>query len=219
MTSESNPAHRTIRLAIVDDHPIMRSGLVATFEAEADILVVGKGGSADDALQIAAEQMPDIMVLDLSMPGCGLNALSAIAATYPAIKIIVVTMHEDATTIRSAILAGASGYLSKGIASSELVAAVHAVARGEPVLPRAVASSLIEPAAATTNSTVSPLSELTERERQILSALAHGSTNREIGQSLGLAEKTVKNYLTNILRKLHVRRRVEAAVMSRSQRD
>ncbi len=209
-----------LHVAIVDDHPLFREGVAFTLGAQPDIEIVAEGGSAADALRIAAEQIPDVMLLDVSMPGGGLSAVRQIAAEYPVIKTVMLTVSEDEDDVTAALRAGARAYVLKGVAARELVRILRAVAAGEVyVTPSLAASLLFELTAAGKGGGApasSPLDELTERERQILEGVAAGDSNKEIGVTLHLTEKTVKHHMTNILQKLQVRNRVEAALLARS---
>jgi len=205
--------NETIRVAVVDDHPLFRDGVISSLRADANIQVVGQGANADDALRLAQEQLPDVMLLDLTMPGGGLNAARTIAASCPVTKIIVLTVSENEDDLLNAIKAGARAYVLKGIAGNELAGLLRAVHQGEVYLaPKLANRMLIEMTRAPRIE--NPLDQLTERERQILELVASGATNREVGLRLHLAEKTVRHYMTNILQKLHVRSRVEAALLA-----
>ena len=208
----------TLHVAIVDDHPLFREGVAHTLGAQPDIEVVAEGGSAVDALRIAAEQLPDVMLLDVSMPGGGVNAVRQIAAAFPVVKAVMLTVSEDEDDVTAALRAGARAYVLKGVAARELVRILRAVAAGEVYVTPSLASSLLFELTAEKRGTsaASPLDELTERERQILEGVAAGDSNKEIGAKLYLTEKTVKHHMTNILQKLQVRNRVEAALLARS---
>lgn len=206
-----------IRIVIVDDHPLFREGVATTLASYPDIEVVGEGCSADEALRLARDLLPDVLLLDVSMPGGGVNAARDIAAAYPVIRIIMLTVSEHEEDVLKSLKAGARGYILKGVTARELVGIVRAVHSGESYVTPALAASLLadfrdEGSDASSNG--GPLDELTVRERQILELLATGRSNKEIARSLELAEKTVKHYVTNILEKLQVRNRVEAAVLA-----
>lgn len=207
-----------LHVAIVDDHPLFRDGVALTLRAQPDIEVVGAGASAADALRIAAEAMPDIMLLDVSMPGGGVEAVRGIATGFPVIKVVMLTVSEEEDDVTAALRAGARAYVLKGVAARDLVRIIRSVAAGEVyVTPSLAASLLFELTGGKPASAANPLDTLTERERQILERVAAGDSNKEIGAQLHLSEKTVKHHMTNILQKLQARNRVEAALMMRSE--
>ncbi len=206
-----------IRVVIVDDHPLFREGVAYTLEAESDMEVVGQGATADEALHLARDLLPDIILLDITMPGGGLNAVRAIAAACPVTKIVMLTVSEEEDNVLTAFKAGARAYILKGVSARELVSILRTVHAGEVyVTPTLAAGLLLEMTDSTSEPRLphSPFDVLTARERQILELVANGYSNKEIGQRLHLAEKTVKHYMTNILQKLHVRNRVEAALLA-----
>jgi two-component system nitrate/nitrite response regulator NarL len=207
-----------LQIAIVDDHPLFREGVVHTLGAQPDIEIVGEGDSAEDAVRIVAERMPDILLLDVSMPGGGLNAVRQIAAAFPVVKVVMLTVSEAEDDVTAALRAGARAYVLKGVASRELARIIRNVAAGEVyVTPSLAASLLFEMTGGRSSHAASnPLDGLTERERQILERVAAGDSNKEIGVQLGVSEKTVKHHMTNILQKLQARNRVEAALMART---
>ncbi len=204
-----------VHVAVVDDHPLFREGVAHSLRTQPGIAVVAEGATAADALAIAAD-LPDVMLLDVSMPGGGIAALGRITAAYPVVKVIMLTVSEDEEDVTAALRAGARGYVLKGVAARELVSIVRSVAAGEVyVTPSLATSLLVELTATTGKSASSPLADLTERERQILELVAGGDSNKEIASRLGLSEKTIKHHMTNILQKLQVRNRVEAALLAR----
>jgi DNA-binding NarL/FixJ family response regulator len=207
-----------LQIAIVDDHPLFREGVAHTLAAYPDIEVVGEGESAADALRIASERIPDVMLLDVSMPGGGVNAVRGIAAAFPVIKLVMLTVSENEDDVTAALRAGARAYVLKGVAARELVRIIRAVAAGEVYVTPSLASSLLFDLTGGKSGAqaTSPLEVLTERERQILEGVAAGDSNKEIAAQLSLSEKTVKHHMTNILQKLQVRNRVEAALLARS---
>lgn len=206
-----------IRVVIVDDHPLFREGVATTLASSADIEVVAQGASADDAVRLANDLLPDVILLDISMPGSGINAAASIAASCPVVKIVMLTVSEHEEDVIRSLKAGARGYILKGVTARELVNTVRAVHAGESyVTPRLAASLLVDLKGASdaAEPSSSPLDELTARERQILELVATGRSNKEVARELDLAEKTVKHYMTNILEKLQVRNRVEAALLA-----
>jgi two-component system, NarL family, nitrate/nitrite response regulator NarL len=202
-----------IRIVIADDHPLFRQGVAYTLSREADMAVVGEASSGRQALELARIHTPDVLLLDITMPeGDGLTTAAQIAATLPDTQIVMLTASEEGDDLVMAMKVGARGYVVKGAGAGEVVAAVRAVAQGEAfITPKMAGNLLME---MTRKPAPNPLAELTEREREVLDHLAQGMTNREIGQQLSLAEKTVKHYVTAVLQKLHVRSRVEAALFA-----
>src|SRR5262249_8744440 len=206
-----------IRIVIVDDHPLFREGVVNSLRYARDIEVVGQGDSAEAAIDLTTGLLPDIILLDIDIPGNGLYAAQAIAAACPMTKIVVLTVSAEQDHLTEALKAGVRGYILKGVAARELIRIVRAVSAGEVYLPPKLATTLLfEMTGALPESPGprSPVQELTEREYQILEGLTAGLSNKEIGQQLCLSEQTVKHYMTNILQKLHVHNRVEAALLA-----
>jgi two-component system, NarL family, nitrate/nitrite response regulator NarL len=205
-----------IRLVIVDDHSIFREGMLSVLQTEPDIEIVGEGENAEDALRLARELLPDIIFLDISMPGGGLNAAREIVENYPVVKIIILTGSEGETHVMTALKTGARAYVLKGVAARELVNILHAVQSGEVyVTPTLAANLLTEMTTGSRNEpSESTFEKLTEREQEILELIAAGTSNKEIGLKLHLTEKTVKHYVTNIFQKLQVHNRVQAAIMA-----
>ena len=206
-----------IRVALVDDHPIMRAGLVHTFEREPGFEVVGEGASGAEAIQIAETLLPDLIFLDINMPGDGVHAARAISRTCPAVRIIMLTAHDGEQHVVDALRCGASGYVIKGVSSEELIKTAQSVHEGEAYVSPGLAAKLLGGRASNTtpNGFAQKFVELTLREEQILRLVCEGQSNKEIGEHVGLTEKTVKHYMTNILQKLHARNRVEAALIAR----
>jgi len=206
-----------LHVVIVDDHALFRDGLTTILGAEPDIEVVGEGGSAGDAIRLTHDLLPEIILLDLDMPDGGLAAARTIANEYPVTKIVILTASEDDDHLIAALRIGARAYILKGVAARELIRILRAVAAGESYVPPALAASLLlemhEPGIKSSDPG-NLINGLTERERDILEGLAAGLSNKEIGQKLYLSEKTVKHYMTNILQKLQVRNRVEAALLA-----
>ncbi len=206
-----------IRVVLVDDHPMLREGVASTLDAEPDFEVVGQGSNADEALELARDLLPDLIMLDVSMGGGGINAARAIAAACPIVKIIMLTVSEDEEDVLAALKVGARGYVLKGVSGPELVRIVRSINGGEPYVTPSLAASLLgelRDQRVDKKSAPDPLSELTDRERQILELVATGRSNKEIAEDLFLSEKTIKHYMTNILQKLQVRNRVEAALLA-----
>ena len=203
-----------IRIIVIDDHPLFREGVSYTLQAQADFMVVAQGESLDDAVRLARECAPDVMLLDLNIPGGGINAAAAITAAAPAVKVIMLTASTDEDDLAAAMRAGAKGYILKGVAARELVGIVRSVWAGQGYVAPALAAGLLA-RPATPQATIDPLAALTEREREVLDCVAAGLSNKEVGARLHLSEKTVKHYMTIIMEKLGVRNRVEAALMVR----
>lgn len=205
-------------VVIVDDHALFRDGLATILAAEKDFEVVGQGGSAQEAVRLAHALLPEIILLDIDMPGGGIEAARTIAADCPVTKIVMLTASEEDDHLIAALKTGARAFILKGVAARELLHILRSVAAGETYVPPALAASLLlemhEPRRSPRKASDDPLNSLTEREREILEHLAGGLSNKEIGEQLFLSEKTVKHYMTNILQKLQVRNRVEAALLA-----
>jgi DNA-binding NarL/FixJ family response regulator len=187
-----------------------------SFASEEDFELVGQAGTGEEAIRLVGEKIPDVLLLDIAMPGMGgIAAAQRISATYPVVRIIMLTVSEDQDDLMAALKAGARGYVLKGVSARTLLHAVRSVAEGDVYIsPNLAGSILFE---MTSTQQPDPLSSLTEREQEILVLVGQGLTNREIGDRLFLAEKTVKHYMTNVLQKLQVRSRVEAALLSQKR--
>lgn len=209
-----------IRIVVVDDHPLFRGGVVRTLQEGADFEVVAEGGSADEAIALVDEHLPDLVCLDISMPGGGLAAAAEIGRRYPAVRIVMLTVSEAEEDVFAALQAGARGYVLKGIGGVELADVLRNVAGGasfvSPDLAARVLVAMQKPSGQAP-APDDPFTTLTRREEQILERVALGLSNKEIGRELALQEKTVKHYMTNVLQKLQVRNRVEAAVLARDR--
>lgn len=203
----------SIRVVVADDHPLFREGVAFSLINEPEITIVGKAESGEEAIRLAAETMPDVLLMDIAMPGCGgIEAARTISLTQPAVRIIMLTVSEDQDDLMSALKAGARGYMLKGISARELGQAVQSVAAGEVYISPALAGNILFEM--TYRQPADPIDDLTDREQEILRFVGEGLTNREIGARLHLAEKTIKHYMTNVLQKLQVRSRVEAALLA-----
>lgn len=207
----------TFRIVVVDDHPLYREGVARTLADDPDITVVGQGGDTDSAVDLAARLKPDLVLLDLSMPGGGgIEALQRIRALDNPPKAAILTVSEDDDDVMRALKAGAAGYLLKGIGARELVAIVKDFLRGQTYVTPSLAGRILSAMRdGSARKALSPLHDLSKREEDILRLVADGKSNKEVGLALDLQEKTVKHYMTSILQKLHARNRVEAAVIAR----
>jgi DNA-binding NarL/FixJ family response regulator len=200
----------TTRVFLLDDHEIVRRGLRELLETEDDLTVVGEAGSAADAYERIAETPPDVAMLDVRLPdGNGVEVCREIRSRHPEVQCLMLTSFADDEALFSAIMAGAAGYLLKQIRGPDLVDAIRRVGRGESLLDPAVTARVLE--RLRTKPAEDELSALTDQERKILDLVAEGLTNRQIGERIYLAEKTVKNYVSNMLTKLGMSRRTEAA--------
>lgn len=215
------------RVLIVDDHPIFRQGLALALADAGDLDVCGQGASADEAIALARKLLPDLALIDLSMPGGGLAALRAIHAEHPQIHLAVLTASEDSDDVMAALRAGALGYVLKGIDGQALIEAVREIAAGQGYIPPVLAARILSemsiersarPAEVSPVNTAAPLAQLTPREAQVLELVAAGLSNKEIGLRGDMQEKTVKHHMTRILHKLQARNRTEAAMMLRRAR-
>lgn len=207
----------TLSVLIADDHPVFRDGIRALLEATSDTEVVGEATTGEEALSLAAELQPDVILMDVQMPGLnGIEATRKIVADHPDVRVLMVTMFEDDASVFTAMRAGARGYVLKDATREEIRRAIRAVANDEAIFSPAIAARLIaffaEP----------PLSiprnmfpELTNREKEILDLVAKGESNRAIAGRLTLSPKTVSNYVSNILNKLQVADRTEAIAKAR----
>jgi two-component system nitrate/nitrite response regulator NarL len=210
MHDDTHPA--PIRVVVADDHPLFREGVIRSLNSSGDIQVVGEAADAEEAVHAVRELVPDVVLLDVTMPGGGIAAANRIFAACPPTRIVMLTVSEDEDNLLAAMRAGAMGYVLKGVSSSELTGVVRRIHAGEVYVEASLAGSLLrelnKPQA------VDPLAELSSRERQVLELVAGGLSNQEIGGRLGLAEKTIKHYMTQVLTKLQVRSRVEAALLA-----
>ncbi|MDK1028025.1 MAG: response regulator transcription factor [Anaerolineae bacterium] len=205
----SNP----IRVVIADDHPLFREGVAHSLASEPDMNVVGQAATGEEALRLMRDLLPDVLLLDIAMPGQGgIAAAGEIAVACPATHIVMLTVSEHEDDLMSAFKAGVRGYVLKGISAGELAAVVRTISAGEVFVSPALAAEMFRELSRPKQS--DPLSDLTERESQVLQLVAEGLTNREIGKRLFLAEKTVKHYMTKVLQKLQVRSRVGAGLLA-----
>ena len=199
-----------IRIVVVDDHPVVREGLVASLEDDPEFQVVGAAGSAEDALRLVTAQRPDVILLDLELPGVnGLEAIPGLAAASGASRILILTAYDTDERVLGALRAGAKGYLLKGASLEEIARAIRAVHAGESYLEPRVATKVVaelgphkRPAA------------LSHREREVLRLVAGGHSNKQIARTLGITERTVKFHVTSILNKMGAENRAQAVALA-----
>ncbi len=205
----------TIRVFLLDDHEVVRRGLAALLESTDDIVVIGESGSAQEAARIIPALRPDVAVLDARLPdGSGVDVCRDVRSQDPAIKALMLTSYQDDEALFNAIMAGASGYLLKQVRGTDLLEAIRTVAAGGSLLDPAVTQRVLERIRSGGEREPEELASLTPQERRILELVAQGMTNRQIGNELFLAEKTVKNYVSSLLAKLGLERRTQAAVLA-----
>jgi two-component system, NarL family, response regulator DevR len=206
----------SIRILIADDHEVVRIGLVALLDRQPGFRVVGEAGSGEDAVRLARALRPDVVVMDIRMPnGSGTDACRTITAELPGTPVVMLTSYADEEALFDAIAAGASGYVLKRIGSDELVGAVRTVADGRSMLDPAVTAAVLERLRHAAHAEESgAFGELTEQERRVLAHVAQGESNREIATAMALAEKTVRNYVSNVLAKLSLASRAQAATFA-----
>jgi DNA-binding NarL/FixJ family response regulator len=213
MTSEPNP----VRIVIADDHPMYRYGLSAALAATHEIQIVGEAADGSELLAVVAHTIPDVVLTDLAMPGVdGVAATRDIMACHPNMAVVILTMHEDDEALFAALRAGARGYLLKGANRTEITRAILAVAAGEAVYGAAVARRIVDFFTSTQRAYAAQVfPELTNRERDVLDLIAIGLGNHEIARRLFLSEKTVRNHVSTVILKLHVRDRAAAVAKAR----
>lgn len=223
MTDEA-PRSEAIRLLVADDHTLFREGVASLLERAADVELVGEAATGEEAVRVASELLPDVVLMDLQMPGVGgIEAARAIVRANPHIGVIVLTMFEDDDSVFAALKAGARGYVLKDADRGALLRAIRAVASGEALLGEAVARRVLQhfvPApragqASTERSALPPFEELTRRELEVLDLIAQGRRNREIAEALVISEKTLGNHISNIFGKLQVADRTQAVIRAR----
>ena len=205
----------TIRVFLLDDHEVVRAGLTALLQSDGEIEVVGEAGTAASAVARIPAVRPDVAVLDARLPdGSGIEVARQVASLCPGTKTIILTSYDDDEALFASIMAGAAGYLLKQVSSQDLVGAVKHVAAGGSLLDPGVTAKVMERLRVGAADEPEELKSLTSQERRILELVAQGLTNRQIGEQLFLAEKTVKNYMSNVLAKLGLERRTQAAVFA-----
>jgi two-component system, NarL family, response regulator DevR len=200
-----------IRVFLLDDHEVVRRGVRELIEAEDDMVVVGEAGTAEEALGRIPATTPDVAVLDVRLPdGDGIEVCRDVRSKHPEISCIMLTSFADDEAVYAAIMAGASGYVLKQVRGSDLIDGIRRVARGDSLLDPTVTTRLLD--RIRHQGDADELAALSDQERKILDLIAEGLTNRQIGERMYLAEKTVKNYVSNLLSKMGMSRRTEAAV-------
>jgi two-component system response regulator DevR len=204
---------REITLLVVDDHEVVRQGLVALLVRRPNLHVVAEAGTVAEAIEAARRFQPDLVIMDVRLPdGSGIEACREIREERPETRVVMLTSYPDEDAVLSAIVAGASGYLLKQVRARDLVDALERVARGESLLDPAVTGRVLDRVRRiATGDQPDELSQLTPQERKILALVAEGKTNKEIAAEVFLSDKTVKNYVSSILAKLNLERRAQAA--------
>ena len=207
----------TLKILIVDDHDIVRKGLAMLISRQEDLSVVAEAGTVAEAVEKARASVPDVVVMDIRLPdGTGIEACREIRDENADIKVLMLTSYSDEEAVMGSIMAGASGYLLKEIKSQEIVEAIRKIGSGQSLLDPSVTAGVLERVRRGKEEDV--LSQLTEQEQRILELIADGQTNREIAGQINLSDKTVKNYVSNILGKLEVSRRSQAAAFLAERR-
>lgn len=208
----------TITVMLIDDHRVVRQGLRDFLELQGDIEVVGEAGSGEEGVQLARELLPDVVLMDLVMPGIdGVETTRRVKAASPSTKVIVLTSFVDDNKVFPAIKAGAISYLLKDISPEDLAHAIRAAQRNEAVLHPEVAAKLMQEFS-TPRPAEAPVDQLTPREMEVLRLIAKGKSNKEIADTLIVSEKTIKTHVSNILSKLHLADRTQVAIYALRQR-
>ncbi len=199
---------KRIRILLADDHTVLRAGLRALLAAEADLEVVGEASEGGEAIRLTAALRPDVVVMDIGMPGIsGIDATLRIKRDLPAVKVLILSMHDDRGYLRQVLRAGASGYVLKRAADTDLLAAIRAAARGDVFLDPALAKSLVEEVIAPAPAQGEPA--LSDREREVLRLIAHGHTNQQVADRLCISVKSVETYKARLMEKLGLKGRAE----------
>jgi two-component system nitrate/nitrite response regulator NarL len=205
-----------IRIAVIDDHPLFREGVKCSLNEFDDFQIVAEGCKRDDAIRIARDQRPDVILMDISMPGGGLSAISPILDLCPDQKIIILTVSEARDDLTKALKSGAKGYVLKGVGSRALAEIIHTVAFGESYISLELSARLLSDLSLSGGlETADPIADLTDRESEVLNLVAAGLSNKRIALRLDVHEKTVKHHMGRILAKLNVTNRTEAAMLLR----
>ncbi|MDP8970667.1 MAG: response regulator transcription factor [Actinomycetota bacterium] len=217
MSESELPRTDTIRVVVADDHALFRRGLEMVLQSEPDIEVVAEAGDGNQVVSLAVEHAPDLVLMDVRMPGQGgIEAAKAVKDAVPNTKILMLTISDEEEDLYDAIKAGASGYLLKEISIDEVAGAIRSVHAGQSLISPSMASKLLNEFAAMARKDEEkqqmPTPRLTDREMEVLSLVAQGMNNRDIAKQLFISENTVKNHVRNILEKLHLHSRMEAVV-------
>jgi two-component system response regulator DevR len=210
---DSESVGRPLRLVVVDDHEVVRAGLIAVLDRRENFTVVGEAGTVADAITTVDRFVPDLVIMDVRLPdGSGIEACREICSSHPDTRVVILTSYPDEEAVLSAIVAGAKGYLLKQVRARDLIAALEAVGRGESLLDPAVTEKVLQRVRRIANgSDDDDAGALTPQEQKILLLVAEGQTNKEIAAEVHLSDKTVKNYVSSILSKLNLQRRAQAA--------
>jgi two-component system nitrate/nitrite response regulator NarL len=203
---------RQTTIAIIDDHPILREGLASLLRQRDGIDVLATGASASEAIAIVSAHRPDIVILDVQMPGDGLAAVGEIVRIAPGTRILMFTAMQDVEVAKRALATGASGFVEKGSPSEDMLAAIETVANGGTYVSQSIAAKVIASLRAPARPVEQERTPLTVREAQIVELLMRGRSNREIAQALDISEKTVKSYMTNLMQKFQARSRLEVVI-------
>ena len=207
-----------IRVLIADDHRFFRDGVRALLESLPDFAVIGEATNGHEAIALAVQHRPDVVLMDLQMPGLnGVEATRRILQAHPQAGVLIVTMFEDTDSVLATMRAGARGYILKDADEDELIRSIHAVAKGEALFGAAVAKRLLQYISRVTpRAGREDFPELTDREREVLALLAQGLSNQEVAERMGLSLKTARNHVSNVLSKLQVADRTEAIARARA---
>ncbi len=208
-----------ISVAVIDDHPLFREGVTRSLSEIDGFQIVAEGSTKDDAIRVAETLQPDVLLMDISMPGGGLNAILPILATVPSQKIVMLTVSESSDDVTAALNSGAKAYVLKGVGSRALAEIIRSVAAGESYVAPALSARLLSSRSSPAPKTPSALEALTARELQVLQLVASGLSNKHVARQLDLHEKTVKHHMTQIMAKLGVANRTEAAIALRDATD
>lgn len=206
-----------MRAAVFDDHPLLREGVIHTLRMDEAIEVVAEGECAQSAIEIAETIQPDVILLDVNMPGDGIRAAAKIRNDNPEIRIIMLTVCEDELHVRKCLDIGVEGYIAKGVKGRELIAAVKQVCSGQRYVSPELAAKIFAQRRGVINESNEKWKAITAREEHVLLQLIEGLTNKEIATKLHLSEKTVKHYMANIMQKVQARNRVEVALMAQER--